>query len=66
MIQLQKRQEEVEGLRNDIVGINGEMEWLQIKQRMNEGFKKSIEVLNDILSQQRFPCDKSGIGFCIN
>ena len=66
MIQSQKRQEEVEGLRNDIVGLNGEMEGPQIKKIMNEIFKKSIEVLNDILSQQRFSCDKYGIGFCIN
>ena len=33
---------------------------------MNEIFKKSTEVLNDILSQHRFPCDKFGIGFCIS
>ena len=64
-IQLHKRQEEVEGLRDEVVGLNGEMERLQMKQRMNEGFKKSTEVLNDILSQQRFPCEKSSLGFCI-
>ena len=36
-----------------------------MKQRMNEGCKNSIDVLNDILSQQIFPCDKSRIGYCI-
>ena len=36
MIQSQKIQEEVEALRNDIVGLNGEMERMQIKKKMNE------------------------------
>ena len=31
---------------------------------MNEGFKKRTKVLNDILRQQRLPCEKSGICFC--
>ena len=66
MIQPQKRQEEVEGLRNGIAGLNGEMQRLKMKERMNEIFKKIIEVLNNILSEQRLPCDKSGIGFFIS
>ena len=43
-IQSHKRQEEVEGLRNDIVGINGEMERLQINQRMNERSRRELKL----------------------
>lgn len=37
-----------------------------MKQKMNEVFKKSSDIMSDILSQQRFPCDKSRIGYCIS
>jgi hypothetical protein len=62
---LREKEENIERLETRVVDLKEEVERMQTQQRTNERFRKSTEVLHDILGQQRSPFDKSGIGFGI-
>jgi hypothetical protein len=61
--QLQKREEEDERLKDEVVGLKENMKRLKTQQRTYDKFRKSTEVLEDILNCQRSPYDKTGIGY---
>jgi len=61
--QLQKREEEAERLKDEVVGVNVYIKWLQTQQKTYDKFRKSNAVLDEILNYQRSPFIKTGLGY---
>ena len=60
---LSKCQEEAETLKQEVDKFNGEIKNLKYQRSISERFKESNEALNKVLSLQRFPRDKTGLGY---
>ena len=55
--------EEAKKLKQEIIEFKEEITKLKDQQTVNENFKESTEALNKVLSLQRSPKDKTGLGY---
>jgi uncharacterized protein YecA (UPF0149 family) len=60
---LKKKEDEIDRLNTEVVDLKEEMEKTLTQQKTTDRFMKSTEVLDEILSHQRSPYDKYGMGY---